>query len=61
LNDYVASITIRDLCESLPPDFVRGVVAGIAAARDAVRRHNRRCQAPWNEVRVAALEEVMTE
>jgi hypothetical protein len=61
LNDYVASITIRDLAESLPPDFVRGVVAGVTAARDAVRRHNRRSQAPWNEVRVAALEEVTTE
>lgn len=61
LNDYVASITIQDLSESLPPDFLRSVVAGVAAARDAVRRHNRRCQAPWNEVRVAALVEVMTE
>ncbi len=60
LNDHVASITICDVSEPLPPEFERSVVAGIAAARDAVRRHNRQCQAPWNEVRVAALEEVTT-
>lgn len=54
LNDYVASITLPAGAETLPPDFVRGVVAGVAAARDAVRRHNKAAKAPWNEVRVAA-------
>ncbi len=56
LNDYVASVTLDADQETLPVDFVRGVVAGVAAARDAVRRHNRRASVPWHEVRVAAQE-----
>jgi hypothetical protein len=56
LNDYVASTTLDACAKALSTDFVRSVVAGITAARDAVRRHNKRCQAPWNEVRVAALQ-----
>ena len=56
LNDYVASVTLDADQETLPVEFVRGVVAGVAAARDAVRRHNRRAAVPWHEVRVAAQE-----
>ena len=56
LNDYVASVTLDSQEEQLSSDFVRKVVAGVAAARDAVRRHNRRSQAPWNEIRVAVGE-----
>jgi len=58
LNDYIASVTLAAGTEALPADFVRSVVAGIAAARDAVRRHNKQAKAPWNEVRVTALEDV---
>lgn len=54
LNDYVASRTLPAGSQELPGEFVRSVVAGVTAARDAVLRHNKRCQAPWNEVRVAA-------
>jgi len=54
LNDYVASRTLPAESQELPAEFVRSVVAGVTAARDAVHRHNKRCQAPWNEVRVAA-------
>jgi len=53
LNDFVASVTLDDEQDTLPNDFVRGVVAGVTAARDAVRRHNRRAKLPWNEIRVA--------
>ncbi len=56
LNDYVASVTLDAESDTLPNDFVRGVVAGITAASDAVRRHNRRAKLPWHEIRVAALE-----
>jgi hypothetical protein len=56
LNDYVASATLDAGSDTLPNDFVRGVVAGITAARDAVRRHNRRASLPWTEIRVAARE-----
>lgn len=56
LNDFVASVTIKSGAQEIPEEFVRHVVAGIAAARDAVRRHNRRSAAPWNEVQVAAKE-----
>ncbi len=55
LNDYVASITLDADQNAFPTDFVRSVVAGVAAARDAVRRHNRRANVPWHEIRVAAL------
>ena len=61
LNDYVATVTVDPDQDSLPVDFVRGVVAGVAAARDAVRRHNRRVQVPWNEIRVAALEPALVQ
>jgi hypothetical protein len=54
LNDFVASLTLPQGTPELPPEFVRHVVSGITAARDAVRRHNRRNQAPWNEIQVAA-------
>jgi hypothetical protein len=57
LNDFVASVTLKSGAQELPEEFVRHVVAGIAAARDAVRRHNRRSAAPWNEVQVAAKDE----
>lgn len=57
LNDYVASVTLDADSEQLPPEFVRNVVAGVAAARDAVRRHNRRAVVPWNGLRIAAREE----
>ncbi len=53
LNDFVASVTLDAEEDTLPNDFVRGVVAGVTAARDAVRRHNRRAKLPWNEIRVA--------
>ncbi len=54
LKDFVASVTLDAEQDTLPNDFVRGVVAGVTAARDAVRRHNRRAKLPWNEIRVAA-------
>ena len=60
LNDYVASVTLDRKEDQLSSDFVRKVVAGVAAARDAVRRHNRRSQAPWNEIRVAVRETAKT-
>ena len=54
LNDFVASVVLTEGTAELPEGFVRHVVAGITAARDGVRRHNRRNDAPWSEVRVAA-------
>lgn len=57
LNDFVASVTLPQGSLELPAEFVRHVVAGVAAARDGVRRHNRRQHAPWNEVTVAAKAE----
>lgn len=56
-NDYRASQTLVPGTESLSSEFVRHVVAGINAAREAVRRHNKQSQAPWNEVRVAVASE----
>ncbi len=56
LNDYVASVTLDADEDTLPAEFIRGVVAGVAAARDALRRHNRRASVPWHEIRVAARE-----
>ncbi len=41
LNDYIASITLGLQDEGLPVEFVRKVVAGVAAARSAVERHRR--------------------
>lgn len=61
LNDYVASVNVDPAAVALPPEFIRSVVAGIGAARDAVRRHNRRNQAPWTQVQVAALAEANVE
>lgn len=49
LNDFVASVTLDAEQDTLPNDFVRGVVAGVTAARDAVRRHNRRAKLPWKD------------
>ena len=57
LNDFVASVTLVPGIREIPEEFVRHVVAGVAAARDAVRRHNRRNAAPWSEVQVSAKEE----
>lgn len=54
LNDFVASVTLAPGTRESPEEFVRHVVAGVAAARDAVRRHNRRNRAPWSEVQVGA-------
>ena len=54
LNDYVASKVLDTEFMELPRDFVRKVIAGVSAARDAVRRHNRLARGPWDEVRVAA-------
>lgn len=54
LNDYIASVTMEAGTDAVPTDFVRSVVAGVAAARDAVRRHNKQAKAPWNEIRVTA-------
>ena len=56
LNDFVASVTLVPGTREFPEAFVRHVVAGVAAARDAVPRHNRRNRAPWNEVQVTAGE-----
>jgi hypothetical protein len=53
LNDFVASETMAPGIREFPAEFVRHVVAGVAAARDGVRRHNRRNPAPWNEVQVS--------
>ena len=61
LNDYVASVTLDADEDALPVDFVRAVVAGVAAARDAVRRHNRRASVPWHEIRVAAGETALVQ
>lgn len=54
LNDYIASVTLPAGTENIPAEFVRSVVAGVTAARDAVRRHNKQSAAPWAEIRVAA-------
>lgn len=53
LNDYVASIRLAPDARTLPDDFVRTVVAGVAAARDGVRRYNRHCHSHWFRVNVA--------
>lgn len=41
LNDYVASVTLASDDADLPAEFVRKVVAGVAAARTAVERRRR--------------------
>jgi hypothetical protein len=53
LNDFVASVTLSRGTEEVPRDFVREVVSGIAAARDAVARRNRHARGAWDEIRVA--------
>lgn len=53
LNDYVASVRLAPDATSLPEDFVRGTVAGVAAARDGVRRYNMRCESHWFRVSIA--------
>lgn len=52
LNDYKASLLLPDGSEALPTEFVRSVVAGLHAAKDAVRRHNHRWQSPWFMVQI---------
>ena len=54
LNDYQASISLPPGSTELPTEFLRDVVSGISAARNAVQRHNRRHLRPWNRVVVAA-------
>ncbi len=54
LNDYQASISLPPGSMELPAGFIREVVSGVAAARNAVQRHNRRHLQPWNRVVVAA-------
>ena len=56
LNDYHASLTLDSKSTELPADFERQVISGMLAARDAVQRHNRRYNRPWNRIAVAAQE-----
>lgn len=53
LNDYIASVRLDPEIQELPAEFVRNVVAGVSASRDAVRRYNRRCGSDWFRVEVA--------
>jgi hypothetical protein len=55
LNDYEASVKLPVGTSELPEEFERQVISGVLAARDAVQRYNRRSQAPWCQVRVAAV------
>ncbi len=54
LNDYRASVTLDGGSDELPAEFRRNVISGVLAARDAVRRHNRRHRSPWSEISVTA-------
>ena len=54
LNDYQASTTIAIGAEEIPEDFVREVISGVSAAREAVQRYNRRNNTPWSQVAVVA-------
>lgn len=54
LNDFVAATALPAGAQELRTEFRRQVIAGVRAARDAVQRHNRAHQEPWNQVRVAA-------
>jgi len=54
LNDYRASTTLQAGAEELQEAFIREVVSGVSAARDAVQAYNRRNSAPWCQVSVAA-------
>jgi len=54
LNDYQASVTLSIDAEEIAENFQREVISGVSAARDAVQRYNRRNNAPWSQVAVAA-------
>jgi hypothetical protein len=54
LNDFVATVSVAAGARELPPAFERRVVTGVAAARDAVQRHNRQHTTPWNQLRIVA-------
>jgi hypothetical protein len=54
LNDYQASTTIAIGAEEIPENFVREVISGVSAAREAVQRYNRRNNTPWSQVAVVA-------
>ena len=54
LNDFQASSTLSIGAEEIPESFQREVISGVSAARDAVQRNNRRNNAPWSQVAVAA-------
>jgi len=56
LNDYKASIQLPPDAPGFPDEFVRNVIAGVSAARDAVRRYNRRCGSDWFRVQVTRAE-----
>lgn len=56
LNDYIASVQLDRDAPTLPAEFVRNVIAGVSAARDAVRRYNRRCGSDWFRVAVTRAE-----
>ncbi len=56
LNDFEASIEVARGGTELPEAFTRAAVSGVLAARDAVARHNRLHQQPWQEMRIAATE-----
>jgi len=59
LNDYVASAQMDPDALALPDEFVRNVIAGVSAARDAVRRYNRRCGSDWFRVQVTRAERTL--
>ena len=54
LNDYQASTTMAIGAEEIPENFVREVISGVSAAREAVQRYNRRNNTPWSQVAVVA-------
>lgn len=54
LNDYQASTTMAIGAEEIPENFVREVISGVSASREAVQRYNRRNNTPWSQVAVVA-------
>ena len=54
MNDFVASTLFTPGTAEILNDFRRYIVSGVAAARDAVQRHNRQQTAPWSRVSVAS-------
>ncbi len=54
LNDFMASATIAAGAEQLPEEFRRQVLRGVHHARHAVQEHNKKHQAPWNQMHVVA-------